>query len=58
MAALARQRWQNGDGGGEWLEDGDFGIDARAAQKDRLDGLGNAVAADFLRSIVRENAND
>ena len=39
------------------LEHGHFGVDARAVEQDGFDGFGDAVAADFLRSEMRHDAD-
>ncbi len=40
------------------LEQRDLRLDAAAVDQNRLDGLGNAVAADALRSVPRHEADD
>ena len=48
----------DGDGGGDGLEEGDLGLDARAVEQDRLDGFGDAVAANLIRAVTCHDADD
>ena len=46
------------DRGGDGLQDRDLRLDPAAADQDRLERLGDAVAADLLRAEARHQADD
>ena len=40
------------------FRDGELGLDLAPLQQDGLDGFGNAVAADLVRTVTRHQAHD
>ncbi len=48
----------DGDGGGNWLEHRNFRLHAAAPDQNRLQRLGDAVAANFRRTIARHETDD
>ena len=48
----------DGDRRGERLENRDLRLDQAAAEQDRFQRFGDAVAADFLRAVARHQTDD
>jgi hypothetical protein len=46
------------DGRRQRLQDGDLGLHAALADEDGFHGLGDAVAADALRAVAGQEADD
>ena len=53
-----RSAGADGDGAGERLQDGHFGLHAAAVDQDGFEGFGDAVAADLLRAVAGHESDD
>jgi hypothetical protein len=48
----------NGNGGGDWLEESDLGLNQTPAEQNRFERFRNAMSADFFRAISRHESDD